>query len=521
MSNEPTTLAELIEHQADMLGDRPFLFHEDRVVSFSELNSETNRVAHALQDLGVKPGVGVAIMMPNSPEWLFVYFGVQKLGGYAVPVNVALKGAGLSYIVDHSDSSILVCDVEYVEAVVAVQEDLPKISNIIATRCGVVTETTVPEDWIELGTLMQASSEENANASVEMGQIAGIMYTSGTTGNPKGVVQRHGPIRMGADSGLAPKLEPTDILYTCLPLFHANALSLSVRRALTHGLPVAVARRFSASRFWSDIRRYGATTFNALGAMMPILMKQPEREDDADNPVRVVFSAACPASVWEAFENRFDVHIHEIYAAVDGGGFATSNPGNAPTGSIGKPTNTYRIVGDDGEDVAVDAPGELWWKIDNPGAQTVEYYKNVEASDDKIAGGWLHTGDVVRADVEGYLYFVDRKTESLRRRGENISSYEVEREINKHPAVLESAVFGVPSDLGEDDVMAVVVLKPGQTLTPEALIEHCESVMAYFMVPRYLEFRSELPKTGTQRTQKGELKRQGVGPNTWDREKTA
>ena len=320
-------------------------------------------------------------------------------------MNVALKGAGLRYIVDHSDSSILVCDVEYVEAVVAVQEDLPKISNIIATRCGVVTETTVPEDWIELGALMQASSEENPNASVEMGQIAGIMYTSGTTGNPKGVVQRHGPIRMGADSGLAPKLEPTDILYTCLPLFHANALSLSVRRALTHGLPVAVARRFSASRFWSDIRRYGATTFNALGAMMPILMKQPEREDDADNPVRVVFSAACPASVWEAFENRFDVHIHEIYAAVDGGGFATVNPGSAPVGSIGKPTNTYRIVDDDGEDVAVGTPGELWWKIDNPGSQTVEYYKNVDASNDKIAGGWLHTGDVVRADAEGLSLF--------------------------------------------------------------------------------------------------------------------
>ena len=196
MSKEPTTLGELIEHQADTLGAKPFLFHEDRVVSFSELNSETNRVAHALQGLGVKPGAGVAIMMPNSPEWLFVYYGVQKLGGYAVPVNVALKGAGLSYIVDHSDSSILVCDVEYVEAVVAVQEDLPRISNIIATRCGVVTETTVPEDWIELGALMQASSEENPNASVEMGQIAGIMYTSGTTGNPKGVVQRHSPMRM-------------------------------------------------------------------------------------------------------------------------------------------------------------------------------------------------------------------------------------------------------------------------------------------------------------------------------------
>ncbi|MEJ2131197.1 MAG: AMP-binding protein [Gammaproteobacteria bacterium] len=231
------------------------------------------------------------------------------------------------------------------------------------------------------------------------------------------------------------------------------------------------------------------------------------------------FSAACPASVWEAFEKRFDVEIYEFYAAVDGGGFATGNVRDAPVGSIGKPMAEYRLVDDDGNEVPVGEPGELQWKIDRPELRRVEYYKNEEASNEKVEGGWLHTGDVVRADEEGYLYFVDRKTESLRRRGENISSYEVERDINKHPAVLESAVFGVPSELGEDEVMAVVVLQPGAKLTPEELIEHCEREMAYFMVPRYIEFRDELPKTGTHRTQKGALKREGVGPNTWDREK--
>jgi crotonobetaine/carnitine-CoA ligase len=260
------------------------------------------------------------------------------------------------------------------------------------------------------------------------------------------------------------------------------------------------------------------TTFNGLGAMIPILMKQPERPDDADNPVRMVFSAACPASVWAAFEKRFGVHIIEGYAAVDGGGFAVVNMGASPKGSIGKPTTPIRIVDDDGKDVPVGQPGELLFQVDDAAQRKVEYYKNEEASSAKIREGWLHTGDLVHADEAGNLYFVDRKTDSLRRRGENISSWEVEREINAHPAVLESAIFGVPSDLGEDDVMAVVILKEGEKLTPEELIRHCEERMAKFMVPRYLEFRDALPKTETHRVQKSELKRAGVGPNTWDRE---
>jgi crotonobetaine/carnitine-CoA ligase len=281
---------------------------------------------------------------------------------------------------------------------------------------------------------------------------------------------------------------------------------------------MALSRRFSASRFWDEIRRTKVTTFNALGAMIPILMKQPERPNDTDNCVRMVFSAACPASVWAAFEKRFGTYIVEGYGAVDGGGFMIMNFGNAPKGSLGKPTSPIRIVDDDGNEVPVGQPGELLFEIDDAKRRRVEYYKNEEASNAKIEGGWLRTGDLVYSDEEGNLYFVDRKTDSLRRRGENISSWEVEREIDSHEAVLESAVFGVPSELGEHDVMAIVVLKEGQTLTPEQLLTHCEERMAKFMVPRYIEFRDSLPKTGTHRVQKGALKREGVGPNTWDRE---
>ena len=517
MAESPRSLAAAVEEQAELLGDKPFLYFEDRVISFAQLNRKTNRVANGLAGLGVKNGVGVAIMLPNSPEFLFSYLATQKLCAYVVPVNVALKGEGLRHVLDHSDSSVLICHPDYAEAVQAIRDQLPSLREI-------VVDTTEAEDWEPPAgwcTLAQAMDAPDTNPGVEIedGAISALMYTSGTTGAPKGVVNRYNPLTVVGLRAFGAMLQPDDVLYTCLPLFHANALFLTAVRALATGAPMVLSRRFSASRFWDEVRRYGVTTFNALGAMIPILLKQPERPNDGDNPVRFVFSAACPASVWAEFEKRYSVHITEGYAAVDGGGFSIVNPGTSPKGSIGKPSTPYRIVDDDGNDAPVGQPGELWFEIDDAKRRRVEYYKNEKASDEKVRGGWLHTGDLVSADEDGHLYFVDRKTDSVRRRGENISSWEVEREINAHPAVLECAVFGVPSELGEDEVMAVVVPKPGQALTPEALIEHCQQRMARFMLPRYLELRDALPKTGTLRVQKSLLKREGVGPKTWDRER--
>jgi crotonobetaine/carnitine-CoA ligase len=520
MADVPTTLGELIAQQSARHGEKPCIFFEDRVISFAGLEREVNRAARALAALGVGPGVGVAMMVSNCPEFLFVYYAVQKLGAYTVPINVALKGEGLQYIIDHSDSSVVVVDHALVDSIEHIAGGLPKLRHRVVHDAEAPAGWQPPAGWLRLTDLVRGQSDAPLPTTVVEGELSALMYTSGTTGRPKGVAQRHRRVPLVPAAGSGPEFRADDVLYCCLPLFHANALGLSARRALTLGVPMALARRFSASRLWDDCRRYGCTSFNALGAMIPILMKQPERPDDRDNPVRIVVSAACPASVWRAFEKRFDIVVHEFYGAVDGGGFSVANPpGVGPPGSFGRPTAPYRIVGDDGNDVPPGQPGELWWKLEGNATRRVEYYKNPEASSAKTAGGWLHTGDVVRVDEQGFMFFVDRKTESLRRRGENISSYEVERDINKHPAVLESAVFGVPSELGEDDVMAVVVLKPGQSVTPEALIEHCEREMAYFMVPRYLEFRDELPKTGTHRTQKGALKSEGVGPATWDREK--
>lgn len=517
MGDEATTLAEVLVEQAAQLGDEVFLRFENEEITYRELNRNVNRVANGLTRLGVGSGTGVAILMGNSPEWLYVYFATQKLGAYAVPVNVALRGEGLRYVIDHSDSVVVVVDPERADAMQAVSEGTPGVRRVVVAERDTPTDWVRPEGSSTLAELMDAPDDE-PGARIDPSAISAIMYTSGTTGAPKGVVSRYERTNIAGIRMLAGLLEPDEVLYTCLPLFHANALLLTCVRALVAGLPVVLTRRFSASGFWDEIRRYDVTLFNGLGAMIPILMKQPERDDDADNPVRVVFSAACPAPVWEAFEKRFGVRIIEGYAAVDGGGFMTMNLGQSPKGSIGTSMTPVRIVDDNGDDVAVGAPGELLFEVDDPEARRVEYYKNPGASDERIRDGWFHTGDLVTADDAGNLYFVDRLSDSLRRRGENISSWEVEREINRHDAVLESAVFGVPSELGEDDVMAVIVPREGHTITPEELVAHCEGLMAGFMVPRYVEIRDGLPKTETHRVRKAELKSTGVGPGTWDRE---
>lgn len=511
----------LLAEKAAAAPDREYLLFDDSRMTLGQLDGWTNRIAHGLQALGVGPGSHVSVMLPNSPRWLALFFALQKLGICVVPINVALKGESLAYVLDHSDSVALVIDPAYAEVLADVRERAPKLKHVIFDTAD-APEFKLPAG--DLGLEEITSDDKSApDVRIDPEAISVLMYTSGTTGLPKGVVMRFGNADARRSEPLAMMFyKEEDVLYTCLPLFHANALFISVMCALHCGGRLALGRRFSASRFWDEARRYKATTFNALGAMIPILMKQPEKPDDVDAPVTWIISAACPANVWEAFEKRFNLKIFEFYGAVDGGGFLTFNVGNAPVGSIGQPPpgTVYKIADADGKEVPVGEPGELCFKVEDQKSQGVEYYKNEKASSSKVRDGWLHTSDVVYSDDDGNLFFVDRLTDSMRRRGENVSSFEVEREVNAHPAVLESAAFGVKSELGEDDIMVAIVRKPGEDVTPEELIAFLEKRVAKFMIPRYIDFRKLLPKTETHRVQKADLKRQGVTPETWDREST-
>ena len=511
---------DLIEHQGKTLNDKPYILYENSKTTFAEFDAATCRAANRLTQQGARSGDGIAILMGNCPEYLYLFYGIPRAGFYSIPVNVSLKGDGLKFILSHSEARFLVIDDTLYQNYARLEGPVGVIEKVFVRR---TTEQPLPEGTQDLSVLLDGSSAK-PDHRVDPDAISYLMYTSGTTGIPKGVVKRIGTASIDKLLMLARMMyQPDDILYTALPLFHANALILTAGLAMSAGLPFGLEKRFSASGFWDSITRFGATTFNALGAMVPILMKQPPKPTDAHNSVRMVFTAACPADLWQPFEKRFDVKIWEGYSAVDGGGVMSFNLGDAPAGSIGKMIfgQEYKLVDDDGKEVSTGEVGELITKVKDKksGRVRVEYFNNPEASEKKVQGGWVHSGDYFYADKEGNLYFMDRKSDCMRRRGENISSWEVENIVEKHPAVAECAAFGVPSELGEDDVMIWVKQQPDMEIDLKGLIQHCADNMAYFMVPRYVDIVDEIPRTETLRASKKPMKRRGVTERTWDREK--
>jgi crotonobetaine/carnitine-CoA ligase len=505
----------LLADKAAAAPDRPFLLFDDQRITLGELNAWSNRIAHGLLALHLGPGSHVSVMLPNSPRWLAIYFALQKIGAAIVPINVSLKGEGLAYILDHSDSRALILDPEYAPILEDIRGKLPKLEHVIFDRTD-APAFSLPMGAVALTGVESPRDDDPGRHRPE--RIRCLMYL-GTTGLPKGrhtlrVLGRAAHRAAGDDvlqaRGYAPDLPSS------LPRQRPVRLH-DVRAA--RGRPAGDRAPLQRQPLLGRVPQVRRDDLQRSGRHDPDPHEAPERPDDA-KPRRAVMSAACPANMWEAFERRFGVKIMEWYGAVDGAGFLTFNFGNAPVGSIGQPPPgvEYKLVDPNGSEVPVRQPGELVFKIDDPEARKVEYYRNPEASQQKVHGGWLHTGDIMYRDEDSNLYFVDRLNDCMRRRGENVSSYEVEREVNAHPAVLESAAFGVKSELAEDDIMIVVVPRPGAAIDPPQLIEFLRGRMADFMIPRYVDVRPEIPKTETHRVQKTDLKRRGVTPSTWDRE---
>ena len=515
--------AELLEERAARLGDKTFLAFKDESFTYDETDRNANRVANFLRGTGGGPGAGLAIIMKNSPRWLDVFFGLEKLGMYAVPVNVGLRGDQLAHVLNNSDARFVVIDHDLLTHYEAVADTLENVEVVVVNTLGAPAGYELPIGMVELGAAYGPRSDDSKPAvAYNPDDLMAIMYTSGTTGLPKGVVYRYGSSGVKMISIMSRFfLNGDDAYYTCYPLFHANALFLTVTPALHAGCRVVLSERFSASRFWDELRGGGATIFNGLGAVIPILMKQPKRPNDRDNKVRAVLSAGCPVDMWEAFEQRFGVRIYEAYGAVDGAGVVLINLGTAPVGSMGKPLGSKcRIVDGEGRDVPVREPGELISYVGNR-PSTVEYFKNAEASSDKIRDGWLYTGDMVYTDEKGYIYFLGRNTESMRCKGENVSAYEVEQAILKHPDVLECAVYAVPSELAEDDIMVTLVPIQGRQLDPAEMPRFLADKLARFAIPRYYRLMDALPKTETHRVIKKNIEALGVTDDTYDSAKKA
>lgn len=517
-------LTHIIEDKARRNPDHVVFQFRDYPVTLGELNERINKVANGLLALGVKPGEKVAIMLPNCPEFLYTWFGANKIGAVEVPINVALKGTGLAYQIDQSDSVVLVADTEYLDRLEEVFDELKTVRHVVVLAregAGAALPRFERATTLSFAELLGHSSQA-PDVRVHYSDMASILYTSGTTGVSKGVeMSHHYWYAIWSEAVKYARYTDEDVLYTGLPFFHGNAQGITIGPAILADAKAVIVERFSASQLWDDCRRWNCTEANYIGGIIPILLKQDRREDDADNPLRLMVGAAAPADEWHSFQERFNTKILEVYGMTECYCCLVS-PYDAPrAGSCGKAITGWdvMIVDEDDNECEPGTPGEFVARSNDPFVGTTGYYRKPEATLELFKNGWIHTGDLGRMDADGYFYFLDRKKQALRRRGENISSFEVESVIAAHPAVLECCVVGVPSEVGEEEVKAVVVLKDGQSVTEEELVRWCEPRMAYFAVPRYVAIRASLPKTPSERVEKFKLKAEGVTQDCWDRDK--
>ena len=517
-------LAEFLRAVVRRDPDKVFVEMHGRKLTYGELEERVNATASLFQDIGVGHGDRVCLFMPNCLEYLYCWFGLSSIGAIGVPINTAYKRDETAYILNDAGALALVADSGLVDIAQQAADLAPSIEHRL-----LVGEGEGPTGWTRFSdALGSAPSLENAS-QVSPDDISMLVYTSGTTGNPKGVMVTH-KMYVAAGQGFAhwTQASPDDRFFTCLPYFHANVQYYSTMGALAAGATLVVVDRFSASRFWDQVRAADATVVNFIGMMMPVLAKNAESPTDKENRVRLFYgSPAFSPEFLSEFQERFGTDIivgfgmtETCYGTIEkiGDERRSGSSGQARQHPGAGFANQVRISdAETGEALGVNTVGEI--TVTNP-AVTPGYWNNEEQTRQTLRDGWLYTGDLGWLDEDGFLYFVDRKKDIIRRRGENISSQEVEDVIKRHAQVLDCAVIAVPSELGEDEVKAYVALTPGSDLKPEDVVYWCAEHLAYFKVPRYLEMRSELPRTPSLRVRKDLLRqeREDLIEGCFDRE---
>jgi crotonobetaine/carnitine-CoA ligase len=489
--------------------DKIYLFFEDQQWTYQQFDARVNQAANGFLELGIRKGDRVCLMLPNSPEFLYAWLGLNKIGGIMVPINTVFKVPETQYIVDHCEAKGIIAYPETLDVASSVREKSSTLRWIAIVGKGSKGES------VELLPLWDRSSTSLVDVKLEDQDIASIIYTSGTTGPPKGVMHTNQTyILCGEAMTVRAALSSEDRLMVILPFFHANAQFYSTMGSLAVGASLIVIPRFSANQFWHQVKRYGATQFNFIGAIGRILVARPPEEFEPDHSIRVANGGPVPSDVYQALTERFKIpHVIDGYGLTECPAVC-QNPidGIKKIGSMGLPAKhssikftEMKIVDDDDHELPIGKVGELLLR--SP-VLMKGYFKAPEQTSEALRGGWFHTGDYCYRDEDGYFFFVDRKKDIVRRKGENISSVEVEMVINTHPKVSESAVVAVPSSLSEDEVKAFVVLKEGQDLAPEEMINWCMERLADFKVPRYLEYKKSLPKTPSSRIEKYLLKQE-------------
>jgi carnitine-CoA ligase len=531
LTAEQGTILDLLDRRLDRDGDGAFLDCCGTPYTAAEIDRQANRIANALADLGVGQGMTVASMLDNGPEAVLTWFAVHKLGAIAVPVNTALKGPMLRHQLADAAAPVVIGQDDLADRMAEVLADVPSVRHLVLAgewRSVVPCSSLVRSH--NFSDLLQADDSRPA-VRVRPSDLATIIYTGGTTGPSKGCALSHNYHRSIARQIIASWARTAeDVPWTPLPLFHNNAISIVLVGTLISGGRAALARRFSVSGFWPEINRTGATIASLLGSLAVMVARADDHPQarlagtpEANTTLRMVSGAPMPPEIEDIYHRRFGVAtFSNAYGTTEASLMSwlppdrPGKPGSA--GIVNSEAFSIKIFDEDDREVPVGESGEIVCRPKMPHVMYEGYWRRPEATVEAWRNLWYHTGDIGRVDSDGYLFFVGRKAEYMRRRGENISSWELEKVFHEHPDVKDVCVHAVPSEVSEDDVKVTVVLQEDSTLTEEQLFRWSVDHLPYYAVPRYFEFRAELPLSPTGRAPKHLLREEGITAATWDRE---
>ncbi|RPH47840.1 MAG: ATP-dependent acyl-CoA ligase [Desulfobacteraceae bacterium] len=497
-------VSHLLEIKAEENPDKElFVFekgvHGEDILTYKDLYENSNRIAALFLENGIGKGDVYAVFMRNHPEFVYAMLAGPVIGAIMVPIDPRSRRERLRYFLDNSKAKAVIVSGEMLCHLEEILKDLPDIKLVcVAYR----DEQGIPvsSKYPVLNEVLLKNRIAVEQKIMDVRHPMQIIYTSGTTGDPKGVMIRNN--RFGLFmivTRLVWKYSSKDILYTGLSLTHGNAQAVTLFPALASGIKAVFSPGFTKSRIWDICRKYGCTSFSLLGGMMGGIYNEPRRDNDADNPVRIVISAGTPAAIWEDFEKRFNVNILEWYGSVEGG-FAYKVPGQGPVGSFGKPLPgmmEFKVVDENDNKVPDGETGELIVRL-TKGETKVDYLGKPEASAEKTRGGWLRTGDMVHRDDKGWYYFDFRKGNELRRAGDFIQPDHIEKVIGEHPDVSEVCVYGIPAASGapgESDIVAAITPFAVSRIDVTSVFEKCRKDLPPNSVPSYIQVVETIPKT--------------------------
>ncbi|HTO34144.1 MAG TPA: AMP-binding protein [Pararhizobium sp.] len=502
------TMDNVLKKAATQWGDKTYLhdLESDSRFSFRDIDEISLLMARNLRAKGIGSGSHVAILMENSADLLLLYLALARAGAIAAPVNPDAPARLLSYYLTLCDATVVIADDACRDTLSAVLPDLPLVTTVILRN-----DAALP-GAMSFSRLFDTIDHDDTPFSVRFTDVACLALTSGTTGPSKAVVFNQATMLLVAHSyALAYDYRSDDVYYICLPLFHTSGLRGAAWVALLQGAGIALARKFSVSRFWSDIQRSGATTFDLLGAMASFLWQAPPHPLERQHRVRMVRVAPVPVFGRE-FEARFGVRLVSTYGLTDAAAPVARNLDDPADKffSCGRrrPGFDVRVVDSDDLQMEPGVTGEIVIRANVPWLMPTGYYNNADANASQWRNGWFHTGDLGWLDRNGYLYFAGRAKDVIRRRGENISAWEVEQFLRSIPGVRDAAVYPIASMHGEDEIATTIVLANPDALLEHQIREHCREGMLAYMVPGHIEFRLSLPLTPSQKVDKAALRRE-------------